>query len=298
MILEQRRGKLWCWASKPIGCTTRDTLDGKPLSPSRAWLVFSKSWLWIRHRPSRAGPAHLILYIHHTPPILICMSKKIKQELEGARKGYNRLGNHDRVRVERRDVETAPVSDAPPVEGTQNLRNITRLMADPYGTMDVICSFVAGGGSIINLCKTWDVAYTDVLKWIRDDKTLSARYDQAIQDRSEWTIEQLLRELRLMAMSDIRDLYDDNNCLKPVKDWPEHIARAVEAVKIDELYEGTGAERTQIGETKQVKLWSKLKAVELLGKNLKLFLDHVQVSGSVKLEDIIAGSFNDETENN
>lgn len=160
----------------------------------------------------------------------------------------------------------------------------------PDTHMDIICSSIAGGGTIINLSKSWRVGYGSLLKWIRADRTRERRYEKALADRTEWTIEQVLKELRLMALSDIRELYDENGALKPINEWPEHAARAVEAVKVDEIH----VDGVKQGETTQVKFWSKAKAIELLGKNLKLFLDRVEVSGKIKLEDLVLESYGGE----
>lgn len=213
---------------------------------------------------------------------------EIKEAIKGAKKGYAKGGRQAKARVTHADavpvnlpVEWEPVSD-------EGMAAIRRLANDPNNTMDIICSFVANGGSIVNLCKTWDCGYAEVLNWIRRDDARSKQYEQAITDRSEWTIEQILRELKMIAMFDLRDIYDKNNRLKPIHEWPEHAAKAVEAVKVDEIVE----DGTHMGETKQVKIWSKLKAIELLGKNLQIFIDRLDVSGSLKLEDLVGGSDN------
>lgn len=224
------------------------------------------------------------------------MSKKIQDEIKDIPKRQGLNGKYSRAKVRSKDVETAPetnpeIIDIPRIPDDKKwMVNLARLDAEPDATMSVICSFVSNGGSIINLIKTWDVPYPEVLAWIRKDKERARKYEQALSDRSEWTIEQLLTQLRNIAMFDIRQIYDQDNNLKPVTEWPPEAAQAVEAIKVDEIYEGYGAERTQVGETKQVKLWSKIKAIELLGKNLKLFIDHIEHSGSLKLEDLVGGS--------
>ncbi len=97
--------------------------------------------------------------------------------------------------------------------------------------------------------------------------------------RTEITQDSVIREIAKLAFGDIRKLFDDQGALLPVQDWPDDIAPTVSSVEIDELWQGFGENRTQIGETKKVKFWDKGKALEMLGRHLKLFVDRVEASG-------------------
>lgn len=99
----------------------------------------------------------------------------------------------------------------------------------------------------------------------------------------------ILRELLHLATSDLRKLFDEKGVLLPPDQWPDDSAIAVSSVEVDELWEGYGAERIQVGVTKKVKFWDKPKSLELLGKHLKLFTDKMEVSGKVTIEDLVAG---------
>ncbi len=102
----------------------------------------------------------------------------------------------------------------------------------------------------------------------------------------------VILELKKPAFSDIRKIYDNTGCLKNIKDLPNNVAGMIASVESDELCEGTGKDRKYIGQTKKVKLWDKLKALELLGKHLGLFTDKVEVTGKgggpVEINDIKA----------
>jgi phage terminase small subunit len=97
----------------------------------------------------------------------------------------------------------------------------------------------------------------------------------------------LLKELKELSLSDIREAFDENNKLKPMDKWPEGLAKCIEAVKVDELYDD---DKKNIGRTVQVKLWNKPKAIEMLGKHLKLFTDIIEISKQTTLEDLIMGT--------
>jgi phage terminase small subunit len=89
--------------------------------------------------------------------------------------------------------------------------------------------------------------------------------------------EAVLDELARVGFSDLRKAFSPDGGLLPVGEWPEDVARAISSVEVEELFEGSGKERQQVGWTKKVKLWPKTEALSLLGKNLKLFTDVIDV---------------------
>lgn len=101
----------------------------------------------------------------------------------------------------------------------------------------------------------------------------------------EITADLVLQEILKLAQFDIADIYDESGKLLPVKDIPERARKAL--VGIDIYTDFT--EGVEVGETKKVKMADKLRALELLGKHLKLFTDRVEHTGKVTLESLIAG---------
>jgi phage terminase small subunit len=89
----------------------------------------------------------------------------------------------------------------------------------------------------------------------------------------EASAERVIKELSRIAFSDIRSLFDEDDNLKPIKDMTEAEAAVLSAVDIDSIYSGQGADRIKIGCASKLKLWNKLKALELLGQHLTLFRD-------------------------
>jgi phage terminase small subunit len=83
--------------------------------------------------------------------------------------------------------------------------------------------------------------------------------------------ERVLNEFGAIGFSDVRKLFGPGGGLLPPDQWPEDIAPAVASVEVDELYEGRGKDREQVGWTKKIKLWNKTDALKALGENLKLF---------------------------
>jgi phage terminase small subunit len=112
--------------------------------------------------------------------------------------------------------------------------------------------------------------------------------------RVEVSADTVLRELLKLAASDLRKLFDEKGGLLPPDKWPDEVAAAVSSVEVDELFEGYGQDRHQIGFTKKVKFWDKVKSLELLGKHLKLFTDKVEHGASESLAKLLAESWKEE----
>jgi phage terminase small subunit len=106
------------------------------------------------------------------------------------------------------------------------------------------------------------------------DKALSRR-----AARVEVTADEVLRELKRIGLSDIRQAYTEGGRLKGIHEMPEDVARAIGGVETEELFEGEGRDRERAGDTVKVKFWPKVQALELLGKHLKMFTDKTEVSG-------------------
>ncbi len=68
--------------------------------------------------------------------------------------------------------------------------------------------------------------------------------------------------------ADTSDLIADDGTLKKMKDWPIVWRRGlVSGIDLEEIWEGTGEDRTQTGVVKKIKLSSRIKQLELLGRH-------------------------------
>lgn len=168
-----------------------------------------------------------------------------------------------------------------------------RIFSDP-NLLDTICSHVANGGTAIELAEIWDIRWGDIANWLHSDKEREKRYIAALNDRGEWGVERILQELRNIGLADPRQMFDDKGNLKPPHEWPTSIARSVAGVETFEEFKGRGDARTFIGYTKKIKFWDKGRALEMLGKNLSMFVDRVKHEGTVTLAELVAGSRGEE----
>lgn len=89
--------------------------------------------------------------------------------------------------------------------------------------------------------------------------------------RTQITADRVLEELAKLAFSDLRKVFDKKGGLLPPDEWPPEIAASISSIEVDELFEGLGQERTQVGYTKKVRLWDKNSAIDKIGRHLKLW---------------------------
>lgn len=149
-------------------------------------------------------------------------------------------------------------------------------------TLDKICQHVSNGGSLINLCELWEVQYSAVFYWIDRDEARRKQYHTAIDARVEWMIQRLLAELKALAFVDVRRVFDAQGDILPPDQWPSEVAKAVAGLDVS-----VGLDEARI---KKVKFYDKLKSIDLLGKQLGMFIQRHEVTGKVTLEDLIASS--------
>lgn len=110
-------------------------------------------------------------------------------------------------------------------------------------------------------------------KWLRK-ANVRAAIDAELAARAKRvriTADDVLAELGRLAFVDIAKAYDkDTGALLPIHEIPEDVRRAIAGVDVVELPDGAGTVR-------KLKLYDKKGSLELLGKNLKLFTDRLEV---------------------
>jgi len=99
-------------------------------------------------------------------------------------------------------------------------------------------------------------------------------------DRLAISADWVLGELRKLAGYDAGAIFNDDGSLKPLKEWDASARAALVGLDHEKLFEHFGAGQAKhVGTTRKIKLADKLRALELLGRHLKLFTDRVEVSG-------------------
>lgn len=122
-------------------------------------------------------------------------------------------------------------------------------------------------------------------KVVRD--TLSEMYEKR-RDESEVTVTRVLEELRRIAFASMRSyvsVNDEGDVAIDLTDLSEEEWAAVSAVEtmtwVEEREDGAPIRHTTV----KFKLWDKPRALELLGKHLKMFRDIIDIPGVERLAD-------------
>lgn len=97
-----------------------------------------------------------------------------------------------------------------------------------------------------------------------------AAAQKARAERTRIDADWLLTRLADDADADLADLYDEETGqLKPIHQWPRVWRKGLVAgVEVEELFEGRGADRVQIGHVRKVKLADRTKVKELIGRHV------------------------------
>lgn len=97
--------------------------------------------------------------------------------------------------------------------------------------------------------------------------------------RIDLTAERILLELFRVATVDLSDAYLENGKLKPMREIPEDVRRAISGVEVFEEYEGGGENRAYVGDTVKVRFFDKTRALEMLAKYFKLLTEKHEHAG-------------------
>lgn len=110
---------------------------------------------------------------------------------------------------------------------------------------------------------------------------IAAKIQSSLEEQKKRVIvdaDDILREFNRLGYSDVRGLFAEDGTVKPMKDWPDDLARAVASIEVEELFEYEGDRKIWAGYTKKIKLWNKNQALNDLGRHKKLFTDVVEIN--------------------
>ncbi len=102
--------------------------------------------------------------------------------------------------------------------------------------------------------------------------------------KTELTAMMVIDEIAKVAMIDPREFFTTDGSLIPIRQLGPREAAAIAGMEVTDLYAGQGDERVAIGQLKKIKIASKLKALELLGRHFSVFVDKVEHSGTVGVQ--------------
>lgn len=99
-----------------------------------------------------------------------------------------------------------------------------------------------------------------------------------VHEKLDITIERVREEIATLAFSNPQDFFRADGTPKPITELTRAQAACLAGMDVCELFSGNGEERSVAGYLKKIKMASKLEALELLGRHLKMFTDNVDLN--------------------
>lgn len=126
--------------------------------------------------------------------------------------------------------------------------------------------------------KTAETQASRMLRIVKVQKYISKKVKER-SERINISAERVLEEFAKIAFGDMRGLYDKEGKLKQPHEWSDDQAAMVSGFDVSEIKVGDKVNTAM----KKVKGNDKLRALEALGRNLKLFTDKQEVSGTISV---------------
>ncbi len=123
---------------------------------------------------------------------------------------------------------------------------------------------------------------------------LIAKAESRAAQNAEISATEILRELKRIGLADLRQAFDASGRLRPIHEIPEDVARAMSGIEVEELWEAGVEGSVRTGSVRKVKFWDKNKALDSLGKHLKLFTEVIEHKHS--WQDLVDGSLDEAAE--
>lgn len=93
--------------------------------------------------------------------------------------------------------------------------------------------------------------------------------------------DRVFREMARIGFADTSQIFDEQGNIKPIKDWPPSLRRALAGVEVVKrnLTAGDG----EIDQVLKVKFWDKPKVLEQMAKILQMFVEKHEHSGGIEI---------------
>jgi phage terminase small subunit len=131
-----------------------------------------------------------------------------------------------------------------------------------------------------------------LLTKVKVQEYLQSRKEK-IAEKLQCSQERTMLEIARVAFGDIRSLFTIDGALKPITELDDDTAAIISSVEVHEE-EVTARdieveEKIVAGTTKKVKLWDKMKGLEMLAKHFKIFDDGPKVTNNINLGKLNTG---------
>lgn len=167
------------------------------------------------------------------------------------------------------------------MSGEKSCKRLEEFVSQDPNLIMTICDNIINGSSLTSLSKVWEVKYSDLYRWVVSDEDRNELYQRALEQKKDFLSSRIIDELKNIGFADLRTAYDDNFNLKPVSEWPDELASIIGSLK-----------RTDTGI--EIKANDKMKALEMMGKEMSMFSNKVEHSGKLSLEELVSSSMPDD----
>ena len=99
--------------------------------------------------------------------------------------------------------------------------------------------------------------------------------------RADLTAQRVLEEVRRLAFSDIRGVFDDHGDLKPLHELTDEQAASIAGVEV--IIKNAAAGDGHTDTIHKIKIWDKPRVLEMACKRFGLLTESVEVSGGLTI---------------
>ena len=97
---------------------------------------------------------------------------------------------------------------------------------------------------------------------------LQAQKSRAAEEEFKIDANDLLRDLVAVRRMDVADILDDDDNVRPVRDWPKVWRQSITSFEVEALLLGKGENRSSVGVLKKIKGPDKLRVFDMIGKHI------------------------------
>ena len=108
-----------------------------------------------------------------------------------------------------------------------------------------------------------------------------AQQTQAQMEKAELTASRTLEEMRRLAFSNVRELFDENGDLRPIQTLTREQAACIASIEV--VMKNATAGDGKVDRILKVRVWDKPKVLEMVGKHFALLVDRVRIEGEDEL---------------
>ena len=150
--------------------------------------------------------------------------------------------------------------------------------------IEELCDKISDGETLSDICRKMNIKFRWMYAWLNDEELpeRKAKYIEAENARDAMSKEDVLGQIHRLSNIDVRRLFDEHGDLLPAHKLPDDIAKAVSSIDVTENEKGEV--------TKKVRFVDRGQMLTLGGRRHRMFVDRVENTGSMTLEQAVTES--------